>query len=111
MNNLMIIKGCRAVVQYDPDIDMLRGEFLGLNGSADFYAKDIKSLRKEGEASLRVFFETCRAHGIDPVKSFSGKFQARVPPDLHAKAAEVAAARGISMNQLIQDAIEHEVDA
>lgn len=29
---------------------MLRGEFVGLNGGADFYAKDIDSLRREGKS-------------------------------------------------------------
>lgn len=46
MKNLMKINGYSAVVQYDPDIEMLRGEFVGLNGGADFYAKDIDSLKK-----------------------------------------------------------------
>lgn len=103
--NLMTIKDHRAVIQYDPGIDMLRGEFVGLNGSADFYAKDIDSLRKEAEISLRIFLETCAENNIDPVKSFSGRFQARVSPTLHAEAVEVAAARGISMNQLLQEAL------
>lgn len=107
--NLMNIQGYRAVVRFDPDIDMLRGEFVGLNGGADFYAKDIDSLRREGEISLRVFLEACKANGIEPMKSFSGKFQARVSPALHARAAETAATRGISMNQLVQEAIEHEI--
>ena len=49
MMNIMEINGYRAVVQYDPDINMFRGEYVGLNGGADFYAKDIDSLRKEGE--------------------------------------------------------------
>lgn len=58
--NIMEIKGYRAVVQDDPDIDMFRGEFVDLNGGADFYAKDIDSLRKEGEISLRVFLDMCQ---------------------------------------------------
>jgi predicted HicB family RNase H-like nuclease len=107
----MTINGHDAVVQYDPDTGMLRGEFVGLNGGADFYAKDTETLRHEGETSLRVFLDTCAANGIDPVKPYSGKFQARVSPQLHAKAVQVAAARGISMNQLVRDAIEHEVSA
>jgi len=63
MMNTIEINGYRAVVHYDPDIDMLRGEFVGLNGGADFYAKDIDGLRKEGEISLRVFLEMCQEEG------------------------------------------------
>ena len=38
MSNTLDISGFKAVVTYDPDIDMIRGEFIGLNGGADFYA-------------------------------------------------------------------------
>jgi predicted HicB family RNase H-like nuclease len=30
MNNMMI-EGYRAIIQYDPEIEMFRGEFTGLN--------------------------------------------------------------------------------
>ena len=42
MKNTMIINGHRAVIQYDPEIELFRGEFIGLNGGADFYAADIE---------------------------------------------------------------------
>ena len=48
MKNTMEIDGYKAVIQFDPEIDMFRGEFIGLNGGADFYAPDIAGLRKEG---------------------------------------------------------------
>lgn len=111
MNNTMKIGNHVAVIQYDPEIDMLRGEFVGLNGGADFYAKDIEALRKEGKTSLRVFLETCKTNHIEPTKRFSGKFQARIPPEIHARATEAALARGVSLNNLVQQAIEHELNA
>jgi predicted HicB family RNase H-like nuclease len=109
MNNIMVIDGYRAVVQYDPEIDMFRGEFLELNGGADFYAADVAGLRKEGLVSLRVFLEACREAGIPPVRVFSGKFQARVSAELHLRSTEAAAARGISLNQFVQGAMEREL--
>jgi len=54
------------VATYDPDTDMLRGEFLGLNGGADFYASDIPSLKTEGAKSLAAFLDVCKENGIDP---------------------------------------------
>ena len=54
--SLIEINGYSATVNYDESIKMWRGEFIGLkDGSADFYAKDLDELRKEGEISLRVF--------------------------------------------------------
>lgn len=59
----MEIEGYRAVIRFDPDIGMFRGEFVGLNGGADFYARDIAGLRREGAASLEVFLDMCREDG------------------------------------------------
>ncbi len=62
----MEIEGYRAVIQFDPDIEMFRGEFVGLNGGADFYARDVSRLRREGAMSLRVFLEMCEEEGSSP---------------------------------------------
>lgn len=64
MRSAIEIDGHRAIVQYDPEIDMFRGEFISLNGSADFYAKDIAGLRKESALSLKVLLEMCREDGV-----------------------------------------------
>ena len=45
MINQMTINGIKAVISYDSDIDLFRGEFIGLNGGADFYASDAEGLR------------------------------------------------------------------
>lgn len=66
MNNIMTILGYKAVIAYDPDINMFRGEFVGLNGGADFYAGDVAGLQREGEISLKVFLEMCKEKGVAP---------------------------------------------
>ena len=104
--NTMTINGHDAVVSYDEDIDMFRGEFVGLNGGADFYAADIVGLRKEGEISLRVFLDACQERGIEPRKHFSGKFNLRVPPSLHERLATQAAAHGKSINAWVLDLLK-----
>ena len=64
----MKINGYHAVIAFDSDVQMFRGEFAGLNGGADFYAKDVDGLRREGANSLRVFLEACAEDGVDPRK-------------------------------------------
>ena len=56
----------RAVVTYDSDTEMLRGELLDLNGSADFYASDIPTLKAEGAKSLATYLDVCKENGTDP---------------------------------------------
>ena len=108
MNNTMDIDGHRAIISFDPESNQFRGEFIGLNGGADFYAKSVQALRKEGTRSLKTFLVVCEERGIEPYKSFSGKFVVRVPPDLHARVAEAATAAGVSINQWVQEALERE---
>ncbi len=50
MINIMNIDGYKAIINYDPVIDKFRGEFIGLNGGADFYATNIEELREEGKS-------------------------------------------------------------
>jgi predicted HicB family RNase H-like nuclease len=103
MINQMTIDGVKAVITYDSDIDMFRGEFLGLNGGADFYAKDAEGLRREGVISLNVFLEACQEDGVEPFKSYSGKFVLRLPPEDHAAISIAASASGKSLNQWAVD--------
>ena len=99
--NTMNFDGYHATIQYDPEIEMFRGEFVGLNGGADFYAEDIKGLRQEGEISLKVFLEMCAEKEIEPSKEYSGKFNLRVPPPLHADLVAKATAHNKSLNQWV----------
>lgn len=99
MKNTMNIDGHRAVITFDPDIGMFRGEFSGLSGGADFYAEDVAGLRREGATSLRVYLEACARRGIDPLTKASGAINLRVPPDLHRAATLAAKASGKSLNQ------------
>lgn len=105
MNNIMTIDGQKAVIQYDPDIEMFRGEFLNLSGGADFYASDIDGLKREGRQSLKVYLDMCKEKGIEPYKSYSGRFNVRMSPDLHAAIVCKAAAQGKSLNDLIVEAV------
>ena len=107
MINIMEIDSYKATIQYDSEIDMFRGEFVGLNGGADFYAKDVKSLHKEGQKSLKVFFDMCAEDDVEPHREFSGKFNLRIPPKLHADIVIAATAEGKSLNKWVANALEY----
>lgn len=109
--NLMTVDGYSAKIEYDSDTDQFRGEILGLNGGADFYGANPEELRQEFKRSLDVFLEVCKEKGIEPRKQFSGKFNLRIPPELHERLAMAAQAQGKSLNSLVQEALERSVTA
>jgi predicted HicB family RNase H-like nuclease len=106
MKNVMTINGYQAAISYDPEIEMFRGEFVGLNGGADFYASNLAGLKREGKISLKVFLDACAEEGVEPRRSFSGKFVLRVAPNIHESAALAAAAQGVSLNQWVAEALD-----
>jgi len=109
--NVMTVDGFNAKIDYDSEIDMFRGEILGLTGGADFYGKTPKELRTKFKKSLTVFLDVCKEKGIEPRRSYSGKFNLRIPPALHEKLAIAAQAEGKSINTLAQEALAQRVAA
>ena len=102
--------GYKAVIAYDPEIEMFRGEFVGLNGGADFYAKDADGLKREGEISLRVFLQMCKEDGVSPKKA-GGKFALRLDPETYHQAGLAAKAQGLSLNQWITQIVKEAASA
>lgn len=109
--NLMKADGYLAKIEYDEETDQFRGEILGLSGGADFYGSSPDELRREFRKSLDVFLEVCKEQGIEPLRSFSGKFNLRIPPELHEKLAIAAEVQGKSLNTLAQEALQRSVMA
>ncbi len=108
---LMNVDGYHAKIEYDEETDQFRGEILGLSGGADFYGSNPDELRREFKKSLDVFLEVCKQQGITPRKQFSGKFNLRIPPELHETLAMTAEAQGKSLNTLAQEALQRSVTA
>ena len=107
--NVMTVDGYHASIDYDPELDLFRGEILGLSGGADFYGKNPRELRAEFKKSLKVFLDVCQEKGIEPRRHFSGKFNLRITPELHEKLAITAQAQGKSINTLAQEALQERV--
>jgi predicted HicB family RNase H-like nuclease len=107
--NVMTVDGYNAKIEYDPEIDMFRGEILGLTGGADFYGKTPRELKTEFKKSLAIFLEVCKERGIEPRRNYSGKFNLRIPPELHERIAIAAQAEGKSINTLAQEALAQHV--
>lgn len=108
--NTMTVNNYHARIEYDPDLDLFRGEILGLNGGADFYGRNPRELRSDFKKSLAVFLEVCNEKGIEPRRNYSGKFNLRIPPELHEQLAIVAQAKGKSINAIAQEALQNVVE-
>ncbi|PLR45438.1 type II toxin-antitoxin system HicB family antitoxin [Chimaeribacter arupi] len=106
MINTLKVKDHVAVIMFDPDIEMFSGEFIGLNGGADFYASSVDKLKEEGAKSLSIFLDECREIGIEPYKVFGGNLSVCLTPERHHALTIIAQAHGASINELLDEAID-----
>ncbi|GLS29490.1 Predicted nuclease of the RNAse H fold, HicB family [Mesorhizobium albiziae] len=106
MKNVIDVEGHKAVLTFDPELGMIRGEFLGLAGGADFYAVSVEGLLVEGRKSLQVFLDLCAEKGVEPFREFSGRFNVRLDPKTHEAAVIAAAAENKSLNEWVAEVIE-----
>lgn len=67
-------------------------------------------MRQALEEAVDDYLELCADMKKEPFKSFKGSFNIRISPDLHKKAYRVAVEEGVSLNQFVQLAVEHEIN-
>ncbi len=65
-SNTLFIDGHKALVTYDPVIDMFRGVFLNTRSEARFMARDVQELKIAARDALDSYLNTCSITGVTP---------------------------------------------
>ena len=110
---MMEYKGYLAAVEFDDSADILHGRVVnsGAYPIATFEATDAKALRREFERSIDEYLAWCEEDGVEPKPPFSGRLNVRLGSELHAAVAAAAAARGVSINSWIVQALRETAGA
>jgi predicted HicB family RNase H-like nuclease len=103
--NTMNYKGYVARVEFDSQDGCFFGRLAGIDDIITFHGESVAELRKAFEEAVDFYLESSAKHGLKPQKPHSGKIMLRVPPELHARAAMLAAAHGKSLNQWVAEAM------
>lgn len=98
-----------ARVDFDQDLEMFSGQVINLSTPVTFMAGDAANLKKEFKNSIDAYLDICRENGIEPEKTYSGKFVLRAGAELHQRAAMAAARANKSLNRWLIEAIEKAV--
>lgn len=105
-SGMMRYKGYRATITYDEDDRIFVGEVFGITDSLNFHGTSIDELEEMFHQSIDNYLEFCIQTGKEPQKEFSGSFNVRMTPAIHARAAEYAFENGYSLNQVVAMALE-----
>ena len=106
MSNMLAYKGYHATIEYDADDGILIGKVFGIRDTLAFHGSSVPEITETFHDCIDTYLEVCKKQGISPDKEFKGSLNVRSTPELHRRAAFVANKEGLTLNQLIQQAIE-----
>jgi predicted HicB family RNase H-like nuclease len=99
-------KDYEGTVETDLDRLVCHGKILFIDDLVTYEAKTLPDLKKEFEAAVEDYLETCRQLNRPAQKPLRGQFNVRIAPELHKAAVVRAAADGVTLNAVVVRALE-----
>ncbi len=109
MKDVLSYKGFIGSVHFNAEDKVFYGKIEGIDDLVTFEGKSVDELIKAFHEEVDDYIELCKEQGKEPLRSYKGSFNVRIPPEMHKKAKDIAAVLGMSLNQFIQKAIEEKV--
>lgn len=94
----MTYKGYAARIEYSDEDGCFVGHIAGISDIVGFHGDSVEEMRTAFHEAVDHYLDSCAARGVAPNKPYSGKLMVRVQPEVHARAAMTAAAKGKSLN-------------
>lgn len=106
---MMKYKGYMGDVVYDDEAKIFHGEVVGIKDTITFQGDSVKELEQSFKDSVNDYLAFCKERGENPDKPYSGKFNIRISPTLHARLYVVAKKNKESLNSYITHTLERAV--
>ncbi len=106
MENVLTHQEFIGSVRFSPTDKVFHGKIEFIDDLVTFEGTTVDELENAFKEAVEDYLEICKMTGKKPLKSFKGSFNVRINPELHRKAAQVSLSKGISLNQLVADALE-----
>jgi predicted HicB family RNase H-like nuclease len=103
----MKYKGYEAIVEFDDEDRLFVGWVMNTQDVIAFDGSSVDELEQSFYTAVDEYLEDCQAMGKTPNKPFSGRFNLRISPELHRQAATKAEKKGISLNALVELALQN----
>ncbi len=91
--------------------DCLFGKLEFIEPLVTFEGQNVEELQSAFHEAVDDYIATCEQLGRMPQKPYSGSFNVRVGQELHAGAVRCARLRDLSLNELVKQALEREMQA
>lgn len=79
---------------------------LGIRALLSYEGTTAKELVEDFHGAVDDYLALCAAEGTQPEKAYKGSFNVRVSPELHRQAALYAQAHHLSLNGVVERALQ-----
>ena len=108
--NYLHYKNYVGSVEFSEEDAVFHGKVMGIKSLISFEGDSVNSIINDFHTAVDVYLKYCAHNKKEPEKAFKGSFNVRIGSDLHRKAALTASARGVSLNTLVENAIQQAVN-
>lgn len=102
-------KGFISSIHFSAEDEVFYGKIEGIPDLVSFEGTSVATLKKAFREAVFAYERTCAAQNKPLLKSLKGSFNVRIKKELHQKAFTYSIQHGISLNQLVQEALEKQV--
>jgi predicted HicB family RNase H-like nuclease len=109
MKDLLQHKGFMGSVHFSTQDDCFFGRIEGIDDLVTFEGRSVDEIKTAFQGAVEDYKRLCETVGKPMQRSYKGSFNVRISPELHRKAVQKSLIHGLSLNQLVQKAIEDSV--
>jgi predicted HicB family RNase H-like nuclease len=102
---MMEYKGYVGIVEYDDDAKLFHGDVINTRDVITFQGTTVEEIERAFKDSVDDYLTWCGEEGAEPERPYSGKFNLRLPPELHKEVAVRAKKLKISINSFVEKAL------
>jgi predicted HicB family RNase H-like nuclease len=105
MKDVIRYKDHLGSVHFSSEDKVFYGKIEGINDLVTFEGQSVDELVSAFQEAVEDYAVLCEKAGKPVQKSYKGSFNVRIDPELHKKAALLSSNLGLSLNQLVEEAI------
>lgn len=109
MKDVLTYKGFVGSVHFSAEDKVFHGKIEAIDDLVTFEGRCVDELLKAFHEEVDDYIKLCEEMGKEPARSYKGSFNVRISPETHRKVVAKAIRMGLSLNQLVQKAIEKEL--
>ena len=103
----MEYKGYIGSVEFSEEDEVFFGKVLGIRALISYEGTSAKELIEDFHGAVDAYLELCRETEVEPEKAYKGSFNIRISPELHKQIAVYAMSHQVSLNSLVERALQN----